>query len=414
MPISLSQGHSSGSISLTIENSDISDEACDVIVNTTTEHISANRTAVATAIMAKGGQVLQQQCNELVKNGFLLGCGDIKMMDVQGFGKLKCKKLIHTHLSSKGPNSYYVVHQIVTNCIKEAGKKRMKSIALPAFGLGTGGYSVPEVAEPMFVALTEFGLSNPKSLDTIKVVISDQQKYKDFYDYFTKFFKLDSPGILSTVSSFMSSTFMGKSPTRSVDLSSLDPSILDNLGNSLVLFSVYAPTLKICGEIIQKLIDFIKDQCMDEPIQNPVIEHLLPMDITNILKIARSGKVEIEIFEKIKTISITGEKTDVINARVDISEILTEVERVHTSLQNYQWKTIDGDDMELYSHEDSYILEKAYIKKTRTVNLVIDGMDCYVNLDTYEETTSSGKVRKIKREEKIKHSGNQLFILSFF
>ena len=410
MPCSLSQGHSSGSISLTIENSDISDEACDVIVNTTTERISAIHTAVAKAIMAKGGQLLQQQCNELVKNGFLLGYGDIKMMDVQGFGKLKCKNLIHTHLSSRGPNSYYEVYQIVTKCIKEAEKKRMKSIALPALGLGKGGYSVPEIAEPMFVALTEFGLSNPKSVDSIKVVINDQQNYKDLCDYFTMFFKLDYPGILqSTVSSLMS-TFMGKSQTRSVDLSALDPSILDNLGNSLVLFSVYAPSLKVCDEIIQKLIDFIKDQCMDEPIQNPMIEHLLQMDKTNILKIARSGKVEIEILEDINVINITGANTDVINARVDITEILTEIERVHTALQNYQWKTIDGDDIEVYSPEDSYILERAHIKKTPSVKLVIDGMDCYVNLDTYEETTSSGKVRKIKREEKIKHTGNQLFI----
>ena len=226
--------------------------------------------------------------------------------------------MIHTHVSSKGANSYYIVHQIVTNCIKEAEKNRMKSIALPAFGLGTGGYSIQEVAEPMFVALTEFGLSSPKLVETIKIVISDQQKYKAFCDYFTMFFKLDSPGILSTVSSFVVSTFMGKSQTRPVDLSSLDPSILDNLGNTLVLFSVYAPSLKICEEIIQTLIDFIKDQCMDEPIQNPIIEHLSPMDKKEILKVGRSRKVEIEILEDI--INITGAKTDVINARVDITE----------------------------------------------------------------------------------------------
>ena len=381
-----------------------------MIVNTTTEKISSSHTAVSKAIMAKGGPVLQRQCSDLVKHGLLLGHGDIKMMDVQGLGKLKCKKMIHTHVSSKGANSYYIVHQIVTNCIKEAEKNRMKSIALPAFGLGTGGYSVPEVAEPMFVALTEFGLSSPKLVETIKIVINDQQKYREFCDYFTMFFKLDSPGILSTVSSFVVSTFTGKSQTRSVDLSSLDPSILDNLGNSLVLFSVYAPSLKACQEIIQTLIEFIKDQCMDEPIQNPIIEHLLPMDKKEILKVGRSRKVEIEILEDINTINITGAKTDVINARVDISEILTEVERIHTALQNYQWKTIDDEDIELYSPEDSYILERAYNKKMPTVKLVIDGMDCNVNLGTYEETTSSGNVRKIKREQKIKHTGNQLFI----
>ena len=381
-----------------------------MIVNTTTEQISSSHTAVSKAILAKGGPVLQRQCSDLVKHGLLFGHGDIKMMDVQGLGKLKCKKMIHTHVSSKGANSYYIVHQIVTNCIKEAEKNRMKSIALPAFGLGTGGYSVPEVAEPMFVALTEFGLSSPKLVETIKIVINDQQKYKEFCDYFTMFCKLDSPGILSTVSSFVVSTFMGKSQTRSVDLSSLDPSILDNLGNSLVLFSVYAPSLKICEEIIQTLIEFIKDQCMDEPIQNPIIEHLLSMDKKEILKVSRSRKVEIEILEDINTINITGAKTDVINARVDITEILSEVERIHTALQNYQWKTIDDEDLELYSPEDSYILERAYIKKMPTVKLVIDGMDCYINLDTYEETTSSGNVRKIKREQKIKHTGNQLFI----
>ena len=308
MPFSLSQSHSSGSISLTIENSDISDEACDVIVNTTTEEISSSHTAVAKAIMAKGGPVLQRQCSELVKNGLLLGNGDIKMMDVQGLGKLKCKNLIHTHLSSKGANSYYIVHQIVTNCIKEAEKKRMKSIALPAFGLGTGGYSVRKVAEPMFVALTKFGLSNPKSVDTIKVVIYDQQKYKEFCDYFAMFFKLDSPGILSSFSSFVVSTVTGKSQTRPVDLSTLDPSVLDNLGNSLVLFSVYAPSLKDCDEIVQTLIAIIKDHCMDKPIQSPIIEHILPMDNKEIVKVGRSRKVD--------------------------------------------WKNIDDEDIELYSPEN--------------------------------------------------------------
>ena len=376
-----------------------------MIVNTTTEQISSSHTAVAKAIMTKGGPLLQHLCRELVTNGLRLGYGDIKMMDVQGLGKLQCKKLIHTHLSTKGAKSYYIVHQIVTNCIKEADKRSMKSIALPAFGLGTGGYSVPDVAEPMFVALTEFGLSNPKSVDTIKVVIYDQQKYKEFCEYFTVFFKLDSPGILSTVSSFLVSSIIGKSQPPLVDLSTLDPSILDNLGYSLVLFSVYGPSLKICEEIIQNLID-----SMDEPIQNPIIEHLLLMDKTQILRVGRSGKVEIEILEDINTISITGERTNVIKARVDITEILMEVERVHTALQNYQWKNVLDDDIEHYSLEDSYILERALIKKTPTVKLVIDGLDCYANLDTYEEkTTLTGIVRKIIREEKLKHTGNHLF-----
>ena len=63
-----------------------------MIVNTTTEQISSSHTAVSKAIMAKGGPILQRQCSDLEKHGLLLGHGDIKMMDVQGLGKLRCKK----------------------------------------------------------------------------------------------------------------------------------------------------------------------------------------------------------------------------------------------------------------------------------------------------------------------------------
>ena len=391
---------------MTIEHSDISDETSDVIVNTTSENISHSDTAVANAILSKGGPALKHQCTDLVAKGLLLGYGDIKITLVEGFGQLKCKWLIHSHLPGRSNYSYSIIHHIVTKCLEEAEKKGMKSIALPVFGFGNGGYALEEAAVPMFEALMEFGVSSPRTLEKIKIVIQDHAKFTTFCDYFSKFFKLEAPGIIESVSSYVVSKFTGKAQSKPVDLSSLDPSLFQNLGNSLVLFKVYAPSLKVCEDIIKTLKEHIKEKCLDEPIENSVIEKLTDIDI-KLIQMVGSGKVHIQIFDDINNIRIIGERTDVIEARSKIIEILTEVEKVHAGLERYHWKYFEDDGIKDYTFEESCILEKSYIKKLNEVKLVIDGVDCLIDLQKFEEISCSGtKVRKVKREEKHKYPGN--------
>ena len=412
MPVPLPASTQNGSTSLTVENANIAEESCDVIINTTDECLTSNNSAVANAIMVQGGQRLYDKCFEFHQKGERLGHGDIKIMDVERFGKLKCKKVIHTHLKGNQKSIYGVIHQVVTNCLKEAEKHEMKSIALPALGLGRAGYSLEVIAEPMFVAFAEFGLSRMKTIEKIKVVILDQSIFKEFCEFFTSFFKLNPSGIFSSVSSYLVNTVTGKcSPSQAVNLASLDPSILDNLGNSLICINVYAPTTIVCLEIMHEIIEYIKGQCIDEPIQNEIIEHLSEEEKRLIKTMGQRGKVEIEIYEDIKIINITGDKTDVIHARLNITEFLREKEQVHTGLQKYQWKSIKGKDVEFYDYEDSCALEKAFVKKIKVVTLVIDSMNCRIDLTKFEESSDSGYVRKVIREERKPGKFDFLFVL---
>ncbi len=147
-----------GSTKLCVENSDISEETTDVIVNTTSEEMKLNESAVSKALLKKAGSMLQTACDQLVQSGLKLDHGQI--IPTKSFGSLQCKKILHAHLPNyswavqSGIDHYSLIYDIVTKSLTKTEEENLESISLPAFGLGQGGYKVKDIAEPMLKAIS--------------------------------------------------------------------------------------------------------------------------------------------------------------------------------------------------------------------------------------------------------------------
>ncbi len=120
-----------GSTKLSVENSDISDETTDVIVNTTTEQMQLKDSAVSKALLKKAGSELQSACDQLVPSGSKLDHGQI--ITTKSFGSLQCKMILHAHLPSyrsavqSGLDHYSLLSEIVTKSLSKTEEENLES-----------------------------------------------------------------------------------------------------------------------------------------------------------------------------------------------------------------------------------------------------------------------------------------------
>ena len=393
---------------MSVEKSDISDEDVDIVVNTTTENMKLNESAVSKALLKKAGPMLQSACDQLVSSGLKLDHGEI--VTTKSYGSLQCKKIIHAHLpplsatSKAGIDHFSLIVDIVKKCLAKAESEGMESISFPAFGFGQGGYSVSQVATPMLTAFRDFGRSNPKSVRTIRIIIFDSALHKEFSDFLNNFFnmaprKFNLMSILSKSSSSDNSVELqdgvdaatAMAPPRSYD---------EPISNPLVLFKIYASSDDKCDKIASQLKKVIKVNYKTEEIKDPIIANLIGDDIADIKRIGSQHQVQVNMMTAINQIRVLGEKSDVALSVMDIMKIITDIKKVESELKFFQWQTeSDSDsDIEPYSDADCFKLERAHMKKLPAIEIIIDGIEVVIDLDKMEERSKeTGDVRKVAR-----------------
>ena len=396
---------------LSVENSDISEEETDMVVNTTTEEMKLSNSAVSKALLSKAGPILQRTCDQLVESGLRLDHGEIALTNA--FGTLKCKKIIHAHLpprGGKGVDHASVIAEIVKRCLAKAESLGMKSISFPAFGFGQGRYSVHEVAEPMLTAFREYGkrraqgAANNQQLEVIRVVIFNQQLHKQFFDFFVSFFKVDVSAPLKFVSALRSK---GQGETHYVELQDETATLLSSssrASNEVVaksealVFTVFASSKDKCTHVTTRLKEHVKQKCAVDEIRNPVVANLIDDDIADIKQHGAESQVRVNVIPRLQKIDLQGEVNQVTKAKCKIVEVLGKIEKAEGALKVFQWQTETGDDIEPYSPEASFKLERAREKDMKALTMVIDNIEVVVDLEKMEERSlTGGDVRKVTR-----------------
>lgn len=393
-------GGGAGTTRLSIENSDIAEEATEIIVNTTTEEMKLSGSAVSRALLKRAGPMLQQTCDQLIQSGLTLDSGNI--VETKSYGSLKCKKIIHAHVPPRseaiksGVNHSALITEIVTKILNKAESLGMKSISFPAFGFGQGGYSIDEVAEPMLTAFRDFGQQGRKAIEVIKVVIFDKGLYQQFFDFYVDFFKVDPSAQRSIMSKLkgghgviLQSSEITSSPQTHSCLESVHLK-----KDQLLQLEIYASSDDKCTHIATKLREFVGEKSVAEEIVSPIIANLIDDDIEDIMKFETSFQVQIRVIRQIQKIEIQGEMGHGKDAKIKIMEMIKEIEKLESELKFYQWLVEDADD-KLYSIEDSLKLERAWKKAIPALQI---SDEVIVDLTTMEErSTITGAVRKVMR-----------------
>lgn len=121
---------------------DLTEMDVDAIVNAANNDLQHGG-GVAGAIRRKGGDVIQQESNEI-------GSIPIGGAAITSAGKLKARYVIHAaSMQLGGGTTAHALRSSTAHSLRIAAEKGIKTIALPAVGTGIAGFPMEECAEIM-------------------------------------------------------------------------------------------------------------------------------------------------------------------------------------------------------------------------------------------------------------------------
>ena len=263
---STAEAFTAGSVTVEILQGDITEDDSDAIVNTTNEEMKLVGSGVAGAILRKGGSELQKICDALVSQGFRLQEG--KVCDTPSTGNLKSFKIFHVVIPH---NDKHLLGKTIAACLKRAEKLKLNSIAFPAIGTGTLGYSLEEAAQGICGSIIAFGQkTNPVHVKRVRIIIFQQGMYQSFKDKFTEI--TNKPGILKRMGNAVLSFFYSDGSSEVTEEpfsgSETEPVVVPHsptpvskiTENSLLLIQIYAEDHQKVTKTEEKLQHIIDDQ----------------------------------------------------------------------------------------------------------------------------------------------------------
>lgn len=159
---------------------DITERNVDAIVNAANSNLQHGG-GVAGAIVRKGGRVIQEESNEI-------GHTPVGTAVVTGAGKLHTRFVIHAVGPRMGEGDEdNKLKNAVSNSLKLASKRGLKSISLPAISSGIFGFPKDRCAEILVKEALNYIEKNPEtSLQLIEFCIYDDLTKEYFQREFDK------------------------------------------------------------------------------------------------------------------------------------------------------------------------------------------------------------------------------------
>ena len=169
----------------------------DAIVNAANK-VLEHASGLAGAIVKEGGKIIQQESNDLFykNNGKPFPDGTVV---VTGAGKMACKFVFHAvgpvwPGSRKTEPTLYTVQEdidlelCISNSIKEAEARQLKSLSFPAISSGIFGYPKERCAVVLFNAVEKHFLKNDsiKTLQEVRFTNFDDKTVDIFEAEFKK------------------------------------------------------------------------------------------------------------------------------------------------------------------------------------------------------------------------------------
>jgi O-acetyl-ADP-ribose deacetylase (regulator of RNase III) len=149
-----------------IQQGDITEMDVDAIVNAANNDLILGA-GVAGAIYRKGGDTIQQECNEI-------GSIPVGYAAITGAGKLKSRYVIHAASMGLGGvrTTARSLRTSTAHSLRIAAERKLQSIAFPAVGTGVSGFPLDECAHIMLSETIEH-LKGESSLESVYFVLFD-------------------------------------------------------------------------------------------------------------------------------------------------------------------------------------------------------------------------------------------------
>ena len=403
-------------------NGDVTKAPVDVIVNSTSIEMRHDANAISKAIHKAAGDDLKRACQNLRDQGVLLKDGFV--VSTPASGRLRCNKIIHAHAPGKPKNrrptdkETSTLKRVVSNCLTTADEEGESSIALAAFCLGIGGFTVEESAEPTLEAMKEFALTKPSNLKEVSIYALDKALYPQYRDYFSSYFASDVTVTPLDPSKGPDGVSVTLQPAAALPRQRTATAFGRSAGQKTFKVSFW-----IHGTVADKLSQAERDlyKCIDDLIVDDMVDlgdmtNLLSQsDRENILKFASDHEVEIDFQNRLNRVLVSGEERAVEKVCNDIQRRIINLNALLNELHMFEWLVVNRDGSEeLYKAGQAKQLEVAHQRKVEFVKLEIDGISCVVNLKSMEETEDVSRVTKqVVRRRKVHHGKFYYYYFSY-
>ena len=380
-----------------------------------TEVIVTN--SICKVIHATVGQDLKTACELFTDQNVLLKDGMI--VSTTASGTLRCNKIYHTHVPSKlkgvPPTQAQndLLQKVVFNCLKLAEDEGQISLAIPAFCLDIGNYTVPESAKPTLDAMKEFARTNPTHLKDVHIVISGDRLYSQYYDYFCEYFadigpstsqspyglfKLPQPqnnGVYAVIGS--------QTNFRPHFSTTVPPQGKSSLKKCKITFKIYGLVQQTLTIVEKDLKTFIYEKIIHDIVDLGETANLLTeLDYAEIDELGEENGVEVSIQPELSRVLVKGDERSVERVCYKIQMKVVTMSRLINDLRVYEWSS-QGDDgmLNLYDPEIAKQLEAGYQRNQQVLELMIGDTMCTVDFDAMEERDVTGVTRAISRTRKV-------------
>jgi O-acetyl-ADP-ribose deacetylase (regulator of RNase III) len=135
-----------------VVDGDISTFEGDAVVNAANNHLIMG-TGVAGALAKRGGGVIQEECDALVRRNGPLAVGGAALT---GGGSLPVRFVIHAAAMGDQPTTHESIRKATRASLELARDNGVRSIAFPVLGTGVGGFPFDEAARIMVEEVKSF------------------------------------------------------------------------------------------------------------------------------------------------------------------------------------------------------------------------------------------------------------------
>ncbi|KAK7828030.1 hypothetical protein U0070_013656 [Myodes glareolus] len=373
-----------GPILFQVATGDITKEAADVIVNSTSKTFDL-KSGVSKAILEGAGPSVEKECSVLAQQN------NNEYIVTEG-GSLRCRSIIHI----VGGNN---VKRSVSCVLEECEQRKYSSICLPAIGTGSAQQDPDAVAKAIMDAIEEFiQKTSVRTVKKVKVVIFQPRFLDVFYDNM-KVREGSSappqPSLLSKISSFFGF-----------------PKHALHKQNTLFLEKKIERTVfQVCGkdeDSVERTISWIQNLITQEQhsyrSDDECVRDFGEKEYKKLNELQERMNIVIEMDQNIPLIEVAGISRDVIRARDEIENLIKSIrlakEKKNQSdyvLTFVEWRYIDNKVIQCFDKTTTIQLEDSWQAKQMSTVVKINNQDFTVNLRTNMATGPQGQSITVQR-----------------
>ncbi|KAM9305745.1 protein mono-ADP-ribosyltransferase PARP14-like [Gastrophryne carolinensis] len=382
-----------GAVTYQVKSGDITKETADIIVNSSNERFTL-RSGVSKAILDAAGETVAAAAAAL-------GSQPNKGYGITAAGNIQtCTWILHV-TGNKDPAS---IKKIVLNILQECEKQQAASVAIPALGTGAAQVSAAVIADSILDGVVDYFKSkSSSSLQTVKVVIFQQQMLNDFYTSMKKLEGTPLPQHKSLFTRFTEFFLPPKAVKPPQKLSAFQ--LME--GIEPVVFSLCAEEKASVDKTKAWLLQQIEYEQAERVITEECISELEDVEFQKISNLQKQYQVKVIYKPPNPSIKITGLTRDVLAVTGDIEKIINRVkdkkhkeQAADLTAKLVEWQYSHGGSMVPFDKLTNLELEDAKKANLKRVTIQSHGTQLTVNIQNETATDRHGNQVEIQRIDK--------------